>query len=645
MDPSKNTSLKPGSAIAAAQWDPLTRPSNDDNTKERIKNLGEVQNPNLKVWYDPGGTDKCYYAMALNAAKAADERFGARKGHLSIMMKELKHSPELDFDPVTIKSFLEKLVAELKTDEPVIKRRWIVRRLMVATKEAVSGLKTFVLRLIDVAQAMDPLISLLLPSSPEYAIPYACLKVLFVCFQAIAKDKMVIIKENLDVLETILKRVSFETATDPTEAMKILVARIYVSVLDFLERLVEFSRATAAVKVLVALKVMGGKDYNFEQDLKAMGKLVDDLKTLGEMSLGAKQHEAFLLVRSFAAVMPIVYNVAMDTNQATQLLLRAQAISSTQSILDSFLMPREDVYDELELWRGVCLRVSPGDRWERNGILAQMELWGKSDDPIFFCVGPFGSKHSWVTSFSLDLITMLQSANVTLTFALCDRPRDYKNTGVSAWSPTMLVKRLLGQLLEQEPMLVFQQPELFTARNFARAKHFPAAWRLLERVVETLDRTVIIIDRIDACTGLDDEKVSLGGDFLKRLATLARKHQQKVRIVITSAEKPPLELCEALKLRYAYINTQKSPHVREWAQDDQSEVESDDYSETDDRSDDEGYRSQTGIRTVQRYRVTPSRVEPVEPEVTVYEMKATREQRFLTGETKPLEINRERLRR
>jgi hypothetical protein len=236
----------------------------------------------------------------------------------------------------------------------------------------------------------------------------------------------------------------------------------------------------------------------------------------------------------------VAYNITIQLTSLTiGVALRAQAISSAQFILDVFLDSNEDIYDEVELWRGVSFRLSPGDHWERNGILDQMLLWGKSDDPVFFCVGPFGSKHSWVTSFSLGLITILQSVKVTLTFALCDRPRDFKNPGLSTWSPTMLVKRLLAQLLEQEPMIFIQHPEIFTARNFEKAKDFRAVWRLLERVVERLDRLFIIIDRMDACTGVDDIKVSLGGDLLRSLVTLARKHRQKLQIVITSAEKPP----------------------------------------------------------------------------------------------------------
>jgi hypothetical protein len=261
--------------------------------------------------------------------------------------------------------------------------------------------------------------------------------------------------------------------------------------------------------------------------------------------------------------------------------LRAQAISSVQSLLDVFLTSNEDVYDEIELWRKVSFRLSPGDHWERNGILDQMLLWGKSEDPVFFCVGPFGSKHSWVTSFSLDLILMLQSVNTTLTFALCDRPRDWENPENSAWSPTMLVKRLLGQLLEQEPMIFLQHPEVFNTRKFAKANDFPSIWRLFERVVERLDRLFIIIDRIDACKGQDDMHVSLGNNLMRSLLILARRHLLKLKIVITSAEKPPVEMCETLKLRYAYINTQRSRRRREWGYDDDLDSEDDSIPEDD----------------------------------------------------------------
>jgi hypothetical protein len=58
-------------------------------------------------------------------------------------------------------------------------------------------------------------------------------------------------------------------------------------------------------------------------------------------------------------------------------------------------------------------------------------------------------------------------------------------------------------------------------------------------------------------------KVSLGSDVLRSLVALARRRQGKLKLVITSAEKPPLVLCEALKLKYAYISTQRSPHRRE----------------------------------------------------------------------------------
>jgi hypothetical protein len=60
-------------------------------------------------------------------------------------------------------------------------------------------------------------------------------------------------------------------------------------------------RSLNTVKVLVALKLKGRKDYDFDGDANKIEKLVVDLKEAAQMSLDAKQHESFLLTRNFAA--------------------------------------------------------------------------------------------------------------------------------------------------------------------------------------------------------------------------------------------------------------------------------------------------------------------------------------------------------
>jgi hypothetical protein len=120
-----------------------------------------------------------YYEIAYTAAKAANERFGFRKGHTSLI-KELEYSSELDFSPAIITAFLQTRIAKLPTDEDVVEPSGGWQNAKATSKEFLLGARSLVLCLIKVAQAMDPLISVFLPSSPEYAIPYACLKSLFV---------------------------------------------------------------------------------------------------------------------------------------------------------------------------------------------------------------------------------------------------------------------------------------------------------------------------------------------------------------------------------------------------------------------------------------------------------------------------------
>ena len=72
-----------------------------------------------------------------------------------------------------------------------------------------------------------------------------------------------------------------------------------------------------------------------------------------------------------------------------------------------------------------------------------------------------------------------QHASVTrvlLTFALCDRPH------LERWCPTMLLKRLIGQLLEQNPLLVLEEPQLFNVRNFQKLKEMQQVWQRFEKI-------------------------------------------------------------------------------------------------------------------------------------------------------------------
>jgi hypothetical protein len=107
--------------------------------------------------------------------KAANNRL--RKAHFSAI-EELRLS--VDLDPKVIVKYLEDGVKRMpdndEADEVASGGKKVFRR---RAKQLTRGAKQLGLGLIKVAQALDPIISVLLLSSPEYAIPYACLKVIF----------------------------------------------------------------------------------------------------------------------------------------------------------------------------------------------------------------------------------------------------------------------------------------------------------------------------------------------------------------------------------------------------------------------------------------------------------------------------------
>ena len=239
----------------------------------------------------------------------------------------------------------------------------------------------------------------------------------------------------------------------------------------------------------------------------------------------------------------------------------AQASATSYQLLNILLDDNNDDQD-FETWQAVKFRLAPKDHWEVNGVLDRVAQW--SDAPvymnsIFMTCGPFGSKDSWVTHFARDLIRLLRSQEVKMTFAFCDQQEGRTLT------PTQLLKRLIGQLLEQNPTLVLEEPRVFNVRVFQKTSSFDAVWEIFERVIAKEQRSVfIVIDRIDCCTGRSTEDTSTGHDLLSRLSELVFVSNGTLRVIVTTAEPVPEQLREELKLSYFELNTQAPPRRREW---------------------------------------------------------------------------------
>jgi hypothetical protein len=70
-------------------------------------------------------------------------------------------------------------------------------------------------------------------------------------------DRLEEIRRYLDELSGILKKLTFHHDINPTGPMKLLLAQIYVHVLDFLERMVEYSNLTSGGKSLDGILISG----------------------------------------------------------------------------------------------------------------------------------------------------------------------------------------------------------------------------------------------------------------------------------------------------------------------------------------------------------------------------------------------------
>jgi hypothetical protein len=99
------------------------------------------------------------------------------KGQVSLI-KELELSPELGFRPEITIEFLQQYIKKFPEDEVVAEPLGFGQKAKAKLQAIHGGARSLVLVLVKVAQAMNPLISVFLPRNPEYAIPYAFLKIM-----------------------------------------------------------------------------------------------------------------------------------------------------------------------------------------------------------------------------------------------------------------------------------------------------------------------------------------------------------------------------------------------------------------------------------------------------------------------------------
>jgi hypothetical protein len=135
------------------------------------------------------------------------------------------------------------------------------------------------------------------------------------------------------------------------------------------------------------------------------------------------------------------------------------------------------------------------------------------------------------------------------------------------------MKHLIDQLLEQNVLLVLEEPQIFNMRKFQKLQEIHHVWQMFEKIVAQLNSLVIVIDRTDCCREQESTRKRIGEDLVRNLMDLAARHRGKVRVIITGANEPPQYLCDDIRLRYVVIGTQKRPKRRDWDFDDDEDDE------------------------------------------------------------------------
>jgi hypothetical protein len=181
-------------------------------------------------------------------------------------------------------------------------------------------------------------------------------------------------------------------------------------------------------------------------------------------------------------------------------------------------------------------KLSMKDHWENNpDILENLRCWSKSKPVPLLWIGGRSSNHDcWVTELSADIVRALSSQNtdMTLVFTFFQRGQTHLRT------PMDFVKLVISRILELHPLLVVKMPKLLNPRMVRWASTFTRLWAILDSIIDRLDATFLIIDRIDLAA--DDQDGTSGAELLlPKLLDLVLKHADRLKVIVTSMYKQP----------------------------------------------------------------------------------------------------------
>ncbi|KIW97684.1 uncharacterized protein Z519_01268 [Cladophialophora bantiana CBS 173.52] len=502
--------------------------------------------------------DGFIYKKALDACRASNSRLAKYLPPDDALLLsgkvdgyEIKH-----FDATAVEQFIEERYCESTNRLEQSKRQWLS-----------DATYTFASLAQQLAEIFDPLV----PQSPEYTIPYGCLMIIFKILVAKQEKK----EKVIAVFESLRQKLPFLGLYDvlfPTDQMRAQLAKTYLDVLDLIVCVTEYC-AIGRIAKLVDVTSLKPK-YDFEEGLQRVEHSYRTLKDLAESASLAVLKDTHEILKDQSRMIDsiadqsrsMVANISALTQAVDTLQLgyskihHAQTRNWSDSLINAILPDTETEWEELIMWQSREFRLSPKEHWEVNGMLDYLQEWYQLEPASILAIfGPAEDRDTWVTEFSMDMIQAFQVQDVLVASAMCDRPAD------QIFTPTMVIRKLICQLLEQMPELTIEAPDIFNLRVFRKTINFHQACRLFSSVVARLTTPfAIIVDRIDCCEAdIDDSDQSQ--DLVGFLSEVLAEHEKRVKIIITSAEEPPEDgdLPSELAVSICAIKTRKRPLRKE----------------------------------------------------------------------------------
>jgi hypothetical protein len=250
-----------------------------------------------------------------------------------------------------------------------------------------------------------------------------------------------------------------------------------------------------------------------------------------------------------------------STNPETG-LRHFESVLNANLLIESFVPDAPINSDEIIMAQKRHSNLSQRDHWENNGVLEPLSVWSTlsttSETSVFWIGGQGRKEDPWVTELSVDIVLALsaQDINMTLAYVFFD------SLPGKILTATEFMRLVIARIIEQRPQLILELPAVLNTRSLRQSSSFLTCWRIFEQIVMRLDATFLILDRIDVSGegAADGSTVEL---ILPRILELVSRMAGKLRVIITSTQKPPTAYEKHPKLSSFWRDTGIRPVRRE----------------------------------------------------------------------------------